>query len=263
MSQLAGTAALVRLALRRDRIILPVFIAIFVASIAASAYATVELYPTAASRTQAASAINSTTSTLAMYGPIHDVTSIGALSTFKTGMMGAVAVAVLALLLVVRHTRSEEETGRLELLGATVVGRRAPLTAALLVAGGASLVTGVVATLGVIAVGMPTAGSIVMGVGFACLGIAFAAVAGFTAQLTRSARTASGLAGVALGVSYLLRAIGDAWAGNGFGRVSWPSPVGPVAADPVVAGSRAGGFSPPARTRSRRVCAGRCARGAA
>ena len=45
MSSLAGTAALVRLALRRDRIILPVFIVIFVASIAASAYATVELYP--------------------------------------------------------------------------------------------------------------------------------------------------------------------------------------------------------------------------
>ena len=110
MSQLAGTAALVRLALRRDRIILPVFIVVFVASIAASAYATVELYPTSASRTEAAAAINSTTSTLAMYGPIHDVTSIGALSTFKTGMMGAAAVAVLALLIVVRHTRSEEET---------------------------------------------------------------------------------------------------------------------------------------------------------
>ena len=118
-----------------------------------------------------------------MYGPIHDETSIGALSTFKMGMMGAVAVAVLALFIVVRHTRTEEETGRLELLGATVVGRRAPLTAALLVAGGASLVAGVGTALGLIAVGMPTAGSLVMGLGFACLGIAFAAVAGFTAQL--------------------------------------------------------------------------------
>ena len=69
--------------------------------------------------------------------------------------MGAIAVAVLALFLVVRHTRTEEETGRLELLGATVVGRQAPLTAALLVTAGACLVAGVGTTLGLIAVGLP------------------------------------------------------------------------------------------------------------
>ena len=65
-----------------------------------------------------------------------------------------------------------------------------------------------------------------MGLGFACLGIAFAAVAGLTAQLVKSARTAAGMAGAVLGASYLLRAIGDASAGDGFGWLSWPSPVG-------------------------------------
>jgi ABC-2 type transport system permease protein len=226
VSSLVGTAALVRLALRRDRIILAVFIVILVVMVAASASATVKLYPDNASRVKTAAAINSATSTLALYGPIHDVTSIGALATFKVGMMGAVAVALLALFVVVRHTRSEEETGRLELLGATVVGRRAPLTAALLVAGGASIVAGVGTALGLIAVGMPVAGSVLMGLGYACLGIAFAAVAGVTAQLSRSARTAAGLAGVVLGASYLMRAIGDASAGNGLGWASWLSPVG-------------------------------------
>ena len=226
MSSLAGTTALVRLALRRDRLILAAVIVVLVVMVAASAYATAKLYPDNASRLQAAVAVNGTTSTLALYGPIHDETSLGALATFKMGIMGAVAVAVLALFLVVRHTRSEEETGRLELLGATVVGRRAPLTAALLVAGGASLVAGVGTALGLIAVGMPTTGSVVMGLGFACLGIAFAAVAGLTAQLSRSARTAAGIAGAVLGASYLLRAIGDASAGDGLGWVSWPSPIG-------------------------------------
>ncbi len=226
MSSLAGTTALIRLALRRDRIVLVVFIVVLVVMVAASASATVKLYPSEASRVAAAGAVNSSTATLAMYGPIHDATSIGALSTFKMGIMGAVAVAVLALFLVVRHTRTEEETGRLELLGATVVGRRAPLTAALLVAGGASLVAGAGTALGLIAVGMPTAGAIMMGLGFACLGIAFAAVAGVTAQMVKSARTAAGLAGVVLGVSYLMRGIGDASAGNGLGWISWPSPIG-------------------------------------
>jgi ABC-2 type transport system permease protein len=225
VSSLAGTDELVRLALRRDRIVLPVFVIILVVMVAASASATVELYPDTASRVEAAAAVNGTTSTLAMYGPIHDETSLGALATFKMGMMGAVAVAVLALLLVVRHTRAEEETGRLELLGATVVGRRAPLTAALLVSGGACLLSGAGTTLGMLVVGMQTAGSVVMGLGFACLGLAFAAVAGVAAQLTRSARAAAGIAGIALGASYLLRAIGDAAAGDGFGWLSWPSPV--------------------------------------
>ena len=91
---------------------------------------------------------------------------------------------------------------------------------------GASLVAGFGTALGLIVVGMPAAGSVVMGAGFACLGIAFAAVAGLTAQLVKSARTAAGLAGAVLGVSYLLRAIGDASAAGGFGWMSWPSPVG-------------------------------------
>ena len=112
-----------------------------------------------------------------------------------------------------------------------------------------------------------------MGLGFACLGIAFAAVAGVTAQLTKSARTAAGIAGIVLGVSYLLRAIGDASAGNGLGWLSWLSPVGwwqqtrPYRRRPVVGAraparlrrrgcprsptrSRRGGISPPASCRT-------------
>lgn len=226
MTSLVGTGALVRLALRRDRVILPVFIGILAAMVAASAYATAELYPTTASRVAAAAVINTATSTLAMFGPIHDPTSLGALSTFKIGIMGAIAVAVLALIIVVRHTRAEEETGRLEMLGATVVGRRAPLTAALVVADGTGLVAGLASGVTMIAVGMPAAGSLVMGLGFACLGMAFAALAAFTAQLTKSARAASGLAGAALGAFYLLRAIGDSSTGGGLSWVSWLSPVG-------------------------------------
>ena len=226
MSSLVGTLALVRLALRRDRIILPVFAVVLVALVAASASATAALYPTSVSRAEAATAVNSSTAIMAMYGPIHDVTSLGALSTFKVGMMGAIMVAILALMLVTRHTRAEEETGRLEMLGATVMGRNAPLTAALVVAGGTSLVLGVLGALGLIAAGLPAAGSVVIGLGYTGLGAAFAGVAAFTAQLTRSSRTANGIAGATLAIFYLLRAIGDASAGNGLRWVSWLSPIG-------------------------------------
>ena len=58
MTGLAGTGSLVRLALRRDRITLPSWILVFVVSAAGSAAATVGLYPTVASRVQAALVID-------------------------------------------------------------------------------------------------------------------------------------------------------------------------------------------------------------
>jgi ABC-2 type transport system permease protein len=226
VSSLVGTASLVRLALRRDRVILPVCIAIFVALVTSSTSATIALYPTVTSRVQAAASLNNTASLVAFYGRIYDGTSLGAVAMLKMGGIGTALVAVLALLTVIRHTRAEEESGRLELLGAAVVGRHAPLTAALLVAVGSSLVLGGLTALGLFAVGLPAAGSIAFGLAWAGVGAAFAALAAVAAQLTRSARAASGIAGAALGLSYLLRAIGDSSSGQSLQWLSWLSPIG-------------------------------------
>src|SRR5215204_511492 len=61
----------------------------------------------------------------------------------------------------------------------------------------------------------------------------FAGVAGITSQLFESARAASGLAGLFFGMSFLLKAVGDAFgkiAENGLSVktniVSWFSPLG-------------------------------------
>lgn len=225
MGSLTGTPALVRLALRRDRILLPACIAAFVVMVTFSASATVALYPSVESRVQAAASINSMTSLVALYGRIYDETSLGAVAMIKMGGLGAAMVAVLALFTVVRHTRSEEESGRLELLGAGVVGRRAPLTAALLVAVGASLVLGVATAVSLMAIELPAAGSIAFGLSWAGVGVAFAAIAAVAAQLTRSARAASGMAVATLGLVYVLRAIGDTSPGTAR-WLTWISPIG-------------------------------------
>lgn len=225
-SPFVGTNVLVRLALRRDRIMVPVWLAVFVFMAASSAAATVPLYPTVGSRVAAADALNNTQSLVALYGRIYDPTSVGALAIVKLGGLGAIFVAVLAILIVVRHTRSEEETGRLELVGATVIGRHAPLTAALLVVVGTNLVLAVLAAFGLISAGLPAAGSFAFGLAWAGVGIAFGAIASVTAQLTSSARTATGLAVAVLGFVYVLRAIGDTAEPTGPRWVSWLSPVG-------------------------------------
>jgi ABC-2 type transport system permease protein len=226
VSALVGTGALVRLALRRDRILLPVWLAVFVTMAAGSASATVGLYPSQASRVQAAETFNHAQSLVALYGKVYDPTSVGALAMVKLGGIGAVFVAVFAILTMVRHTRTEEETGRQELLGATVVGRQAPLTAALVVLIGANAALGVLTALGLIAAGLLPGGSFAFGLAWAGVGLAFAAIAAVTAQLTSSARTATGLAIAVLGLVYVARAIGDTASRTGPRWVIWLSPIG-------------------------------------
>ena len=72
-----------RLALRRDRLLIPAWVGLFAAMAAFSASATVGLYPNEASRVEAANTINSASATVALYGPIHDPTSLGALSAAR------------------------------------------------------------------------------------------------------------------------------------------------------------------------------------
>jgi putative exporter of polyketide antibiotics len=80
---MTGTWALLRLALRRDRILLPAWIIGPAAMVTISVSATTGLYPTAASRVAAANTINATAALVALYGRIYDPTSIGALSLVK------------------------------------------------------------------------------------------------------------------------------------------------------------------------------------
>ena len=223
---MTGTWHLVRLALRRDRLLLPVWIAVFAVMAYSSAAATIGLYPDLSSRRGLAAGLNATTATVALYGPIYDETSIGEISLFKLGAFGAALVAILGIILTVRHTRAEEESGRVELLGAGVLGRLAPLSAALTVVTITNVGLAVVTTAGLVGAGLPAAGSIAFGLSWAVSGLAYAGVAAIAAQLTTSARAATGLAVTVLAVTYVLRAVGDTASADGPRWLSWLSPVG-------------------------------------
>ena len=221
-----GTGALVRLALRRDRIMLPAWIAGIVLLAAGSAAAAADLYSTVESRIASATAANNTTALVALYGRVYDPASEGGISMVKTGGIGAVMIALLSIIVVVRHTRAEEESGRLELVGATVVGRFAPLTSALIVATGTNAVLALLTAVSVAGAGMPTAGSFAFGLAWGGVGIAFAAIAAVTAQVSSTARGATSLAAIVLGVVYVVRAVGDTAGQDGPTWMSWLSPIG-------------------------------------
>jgi ABC-2 type transport system permease protein len=222
----AGTGTLLRLALRRDRVIATIWILLFVIMAASSSSASQDLYTTLDARVKAANAVNNTPATLALYGRVFDPTSLGAVSLIKLGAMGAALVALVAIFTVVRHTRAEEEAGRGELLGAAVVGRYAPLTAALLLSATISVVLAVLTALSLAGTGLPASGAFAFGLSWAGAGIAFAAVGGLAAQVTEGARTARGLAAAVLAAAYLLRAAGDATGTDTSTWLSWLSPIG-------------------------------------
>lgn len=227
MSRFAGTWALTRLALRRDRWLLPIWIVVFVLITVSTASATMALYPDDASRTMAASAVNEVPAAVAFYGRIWDPTSLGALSLLKLGGFGGAMLAILAIMLVTRHTRAEEEKGRTELIGATVVGEWAWLASALLVTTTTMLCIGIPSGLGLVAVGLPATGSLAFGLAWTTMGMSFAAIAAITAQLATTGRGANSLAVAVLGIAFVLRAIGDVLGGASGPTVwTWLSPVG-------------------------------------
>jgi ABC-2 type transport system permease protein len=209
MNTFVGTLTLTRLALRRDRVVVPVWVLVMVGMTASTASTGKDLFPTVASRVDAAASINGSPAFVAMLGRIYDPTSLGNTSLIKLTTFGAAMIAVIAIMLVVRHTRREEETGRIELLGATVVGRHSALAAALTVTVATMLLIGVLTALMLTATGLPAGGSWAFGMAWATTGVAFAVIAAVAAQLTVSSRSANGIALSGLAVTYALRAVGD------------------------------------------------------
>jgi ABC-2 type transport system permease protein len=224
---LIGLWPMIRLALRRDRVWWPAWILVLCTQVVATAAAYESLFPTAQSRLQLGPTMGRNTSLRAMYGPAFDLTSAGGFTAWRMGGFVAVFIALMSLLAVIRHTRAEEEAGRLELLRSGVVGRHSPLAAALLVTIGANVILAVIIVVGLIYEGLPVAGSLALGLGFAGCGLVFVGVGAVTAQISENARPARGMAASVLGVAFLLRAVGDSTDSSvGATWMSWLSPIG-------------------------------------
>jgi ABC-2 type transport system permease protein len=222
---LAGTGALARLAFRRDRIMLPVWVYVITALIASNSWSLNKLYPTAAARAALAGSGGQNPALVFLYGRLSG-DSLGAISAWRYGVWAAIAAALMSVFVVVRHTRADEEAGRGELVGAAAVGRLAPLTAALAVAAAANAVLTVLLLAALVFLGLPAVGSAVFALVITACGLALAALAAVTAQLAAGARAARGIAIGVLGAAYLLRAVGDAAGPSGPGWLTWLSPLG-------------------------------------
>ncbi|HZD37820.1 MAG TPA: ABC transporter permease [Actinomycetes bacterium] len=221
MSALTGTGGLLRLALRRDRLQIPLWALWLFFFVVATASSFDQLYKTAAEQARFAADIATNGAFKVLYGNLYDV-STGGFTAWRCAGGGVIFAGLMSLLLAVRHTRGDEEAGHSELLGATVVGRYASIASALLVVVIANLAAGLLVVLGLTGIGLDAVGSVALALGIAAGGCVFGAVGAVTAQVASSGRAANGIAGILLGVAFILRAVGD----SGSGTLSWLSPNG-------------------------------------
>ena len=226
MSRFAGTGTLTALALRRDRVMVPAWVATFTLVTAFSAVASKDIYRSTPELRRATEGWNATTALVAIHGRIYDTSSLGAGSLVKMTGLGTAMVGLLAILLVIRHTRADEEVGRTELAAGGVVGRYAALTAALVVASLTVVALSVLSGLSLVVGGLPASGAAAFALAWSGAGLVFAGVGACAAQLATTARAARGLGSAVLAVTYAVRAFGDTAPQGGARWVSWFSPLG-------------------------------------
>ena len=221
---LTGTGELARLAVRRDRIGLAAAVYVITAGVAGTAWALKRLYPTPAGRAALAATAGANPALRFLYGRL-DGTSLGSITTWRYGVWAGLFAALVAIFVVIRHTRTDEEAGRLELVGSAVVGRQAALVAALATAAAGVLAVSVLLCAVLPLTGLPAAGSALLALGIGCCGLAFTGIAAVAAQLTSAARAARGIALGVLGVAFVLRGVGDSAGASGPSWLSWASPL--------------------------------------
>jgi ABC-2 type transport system permease protein len=144
--------------------------------------------------------------------------------------------ALGAVIFVVRHTRTDEQAGRRELVGSAPVGRHAPLAAALAVVGAGGALLAVLTGATMTASAMPVTGSLVFGLVVGSAVWVSAAMAAVAAQLTTSPRGAAVGAFALFTALHFVRGVSDL-GGPGLAWLGWLTPNGwlqrtqPFAAD--------------------------------
>jgi ABC-2 type transport system permease protein len=219
----AGTATHVRLALRRDRVRIVAWALTLSSLLVGIAASWDRLYPTAESRRALAATLALSPSLTAILGPLFNPISTGGLTAWRSTAGYVLILGLVQSFVVVRHTRADEQVGRVELTGSGQVGSAARASAAFAVAALYGIAFAVPTVVGLSALGIDLSGSITMVGAIIGASSVFAGIALVTAQISHSSRGANGLAGAAIAFSFVLSAVGNSTTGS---ALVWITPFG-------------------------------------
>jgi ABC-2 type transport system permease protein len=218
----AGVPTLLRFQLRRERRALPVWVLVTAGLVYVQSVQSQSLYgtPEALAKLRATTLGNG--AIVAMSGPDRLLETIGGEIVFEIFGFAAIVLALMSMFLVGRNTRADEETGRAELVRSARVSRHALLVTPLLVAVLANVTVGVLVALIGVATDLPAGGSLLFGAALASVGLVFTGLTALFAQVFENTRPVYGTVTALLGLSFALRAAGDA----GTDALAWLSPLG-------------------------------------
>lgn len=208
----ANTGRLTRLILRRERVSATLWIVLLSVFSIALAPGLANMFDAAARNALIVTIDNP--AMIAMLGPIYgrDNYTAGAMYFNMMVQWVMIAAAIMNILFVVRHTRSDEEHGRTDMIRSLPSGKFAALSATMITAFIVDAAIAVLTGVGIGACGvegMGWDGSMLYGAAVGMTGFVFAALAAVFSQLCTTSRGAIGLSVVSLGGLYLMRGAGD------------------------------------------------------
>jgi ABC-2 type transport system permease protein len=181
-------------------------------------------FPTHAERATFARSFAENKAVRLFYGVPHNLLTVNGYAAWRVGGTLAIFAAVYGLLAAVRALRSEEDTGRMELVLAGVVGRRSAYLSTMAAIAAGVAVLWLAETLGFIAAGLPAGGSAYLALATVSVIPPCVGIGALASQLAPTRRLALELAGAIIGVLFVARVIADT--ASGVGWLRWVTPLG-------------------------------------
>ena len=223
-SRLAASLALARRTGLDARVRTLSFAALFALFSYAQPIAYRKGYPTLAARAGFARSFGDNLAVRLFYGQPHDLLTVAGYAAWRVGGTLALFAAVFGLLAAVRAFRTEEDTGRLELVLTGVLGRRPAFGAVAVALAGATALIWLAETFGLIAAGLAAGPSAYLALATVSVAAVCIGVGAIACQLASTRRAALELGGAAVALLFLARVIADT--ASGFGWLRWLTPLG-------------------------------------
>ena len=184
MSGFTGTRQALLFALKRDRVIIPVWLVGLIGWMAMYVVSYSGLYGTQAELDALYKSVAGNPAVEAMSGPTGGLRSLGGAIAWDSTPALSIICAVYAMFSVIRHSRAEEEDARTDLLLASGAGRLAPLAAALIVTSIVLALAAIGFSLVLVIGGLAAAPSILLALGITGFALVIASTTAVFAQVS-------------------------------------------------------------------------------
>lgn len=219
-----GARPLLIASLHQDRKNIAPWIALITALAFTSMLAFAWVFPDSAAQVRLQQTVNANPAFALIFGSDAVLTSGEGFTAWRSGQLGYFFAALMAILIVVRNSRANEDSGQAELIASTVVSRNTRLIVAVSMGAVASTALGVVSGIVTVAFGGQPHDIFVITAGYAAAGLVFTGIAAICAQIGSDSRAASTYSVVVLAGAFLGRGVAQVLSGPDW--VLWLTPFG-------------------------------------